>query len=53
MPFVIEVKNRETGEAVIKVKEGERLNYEKRKHYKFNIFAFDCVDPPYERKSKR
>ncbi|XP_052239377.1 calsyntenin-1-like [Dreissena polymorpha] len=53
IPFVIEVKNRETGEGLLKVHEGERLSYEKRKTYKFNIFAFDCVDPPYDKKSSR
>lgn len=53
IPFVIELKNRETGEAELKLKEGAKLNYEKRKHYKFNIFAYDCVDPPYDRRSNR
>jgi len=53
IPFVIELKDRETGAADLKLKEGETLSYEKRKHYKFNVFAYDCVDPPYEKKSKR
>ena len=51
MPFIIEVKNRESGEAVIKMREGKKLNYEKRKSYKFNIFAFDCAE--YAKKSSR
>ncbi|XP_052820874.1 calsyntenin-1-like [Mya arenaria] len=53
IPFEIELKNRETGEGVLKVREGEHLNFEKRKHYKFNIFAYDCVDPPYSKRSNR
>jgi hypothetical protein len=53
IPFEIEVKNKETGEALLKVKKGAVLSYEKRKHYKFNIFAYDCEDPPYSKKSNR
>jgi len=54
IPFTIEVKNRETGEGILKLKDGEHLNYGKRKHYKFNIFAYDCVEPQqYAQKSKR
>lgn len=52
IPFVIEVKNKETGEAELKLKEDAELSYEKRKHYKFNIFAYDC-DEPYAKKSNR
>ena len=53
IPFVVELKDRLTGAAEIKLKEGKKLNYHKRKHYKFNIFAYDCVDPPYGLRSKR
>lgn len=53
IPFVIELKDRLTGAAEIKLEEGKTLNYHKRKHYKFNVFAFDCVDPPYDKRSKR
>ncbi|KAK6175300.1 hypothetical protein SNE40_013791 [Patella caerulea] len=45
MPFVIQVTNRTTGEAEIRVKEGFKLNYEKRKHYRFSIVANDCGMP--------
>ena len=49
----MELKDRFNGSAEIKLKEGRKLNYRKRKHYKFNIFAYDCVDPPYDKRSKR
>ncbi|KAL5015471.1 hypothetical protein ScPMuIL_009741 [Solemya velum] len=42
IPFLIELKDRTTGAAVINVVEGERLDYEKRSSYKFSIVADDC-----------
>ena len=53
IPFIVELKDRVTGAAEIKLEEGKTLNYHKRKHYKFNIFAYDCADPPYDKRSKR
>ncbi|XP_067658784.1 calsyntenin-1-like [Haliotis asinina] len=46
IPFVIELKNKTTGQAEIRVREKERLDFEKRSHYKFEIIAKDCGDPP-------
>lgn len=45
VPFVIEIKNRTTGVAQIKLVEGARLNFEKRARYKFSIIAYDCGSP--------
>ncbi|ESO95730.1 hypothetical protein LOTGIDRAFT_116621 [Lottia gigantea] len=42
LPFEVVVVNRTTGLAEIRVKEGFKLNYEKRRHYRFNIVAVDC-----------
>ncbi|XP_013384807.1 calsyntenin-1 isoform X1 [Lingula anatina] len=41
-PFYIELLNRETGEARIKLKQGEKLDYEDKKRYRFQIRAYDC-----------
>ena len=53
IPFEVLLTDRFNGSAEIKLKEGQTLNYKKRKHYKFNIFAYDCVDPPYDKRSRR
>ncbi|XP_033763101.1 calsyntenin-1-like isoform X1 [Pecten maximus] len=45
VPFVVDIKNRATGEAVINLVEGAHLNFEKRARYKFSVIAFDCGTP--------
>ncbi|CAH1775011.1 unnamed protein product [Owenia fusiformis] len=45
LPFTIEVTDIDTGAAVIKVKDGQTLNFEKRRKYKFEIAAYDCGSP--------
>ncbi|XP_059160470.1 calsyntenin-1-like isoform X2 [Physella acuta] len=46
LPFEIVVTDKVTGAAEIRVKEGERLNYEEQPFYKFSIVAEDCGTPP-------
>lgn len=46
LPFDIVVKNKLTGEAEIRVREGESLDFEKHRAYKFGIVAEDCGAPP-------
>ena len=41
-PFTVQMLNRREGTAEIKLKEGQKLNYEKRIHYKFYVVAYDC-----------
>ena len=45
IPFEVEVLDKTTGAAEIRLKEHVRLNYEKRFHYKFHIVAKDCGSP--------
>lgn len=41
-PFTVQMLSRREGTAEIKLKEGQKLNYEKRIHYKFSVVAYDC-----------
>ena len=45
LPFEVELKDRETGEADIIVSKDKKLNFEKREKYKFQIAAKDCSTP--------
>jgi hypothetical protein len=47
-PFVVELKDRTTGEAEVKVAENKRVDYEKRAQYKFSLIAYDCGSPARE-----
>ena len=46
LPFDIVVRNKLTGEAEIRVREGESLDFEQHHAYKFGIVAEDCGSPP-------
>ncbi|CAG5130515.1 unnamed protein product, partial [Candidula unifasciata] len=46
LPFEIVVRNKLTGAAEIRVREGEKLDYEEHPYYKFGIMAEDCGSPP-------
>ena len=45
LPFEVQLKEEGSGEGVIRVKEGVRLDFEKRSHYRFYIVAEDCGSP--------
>ncbi|KAH9514163.1 Calsyntenin-1 [Bulinus truncatus] len=46
LPFEIIVTDKLTGAAEIRVKEGEKLNFEEHPVYKFGVVAEDCGTPP-------
>uniref|UniRef100_A0A2C9KR50 Cadherin domain-containing protein n=1 Tax=Biomphalaria glabrata TaxID=6526 RepID=A0A2C9KR50_BIOGL len=46
LPFEIIVTDKLTGAAEIRVKDGEKLNFEEHPVYKFGIVAEDCGTPP-------
>lgn len=48
LPFEVQLKTPGSGEGVIRVKEGQHVDYEKRSHYRFYIVAEDCGTPPKE-----
>ncbi|CAG2212955.1 CLSTN1 [Mytilus edulis] len=41
-PFTVQMIDRKKGTAEIKLKEGQKLNFEKRIRYKFSVVAYDC-----------
>ena len=41
-PFTVHMVDRKKGIGQIKLKEGQRLNFEKRIRYRFSIVAYDC-----------
>lgn len=45
-PFEVVVTDKVTGAAEIRVKDGEKLNFEEHPFYKFGIVAEDCGTPP-------
>lgn len=48
IPFTVELLDRTTGEAQVKVAEGRKVSFEKRKRYKFSVIAYDCGQPARE-----
>lgn len=42
IPFIVELKDRSTGAAIIRLAEGKKLNFKKRQTYKFSLIAYDC-----------
>lgn len=42
IPFIVELKDRSTGAAIIRLAEGKKLQYKKRQTYKFSLIAYDC-----------
>ena len=50
-PFIIDIKDKYTGEAVIQISQNEvthefkKINCKNKKFYKFFIEAHDCTDP--------
>ncbi|KAK7094297.1 calsyntenin-1-like [Littorina saxatilis] len=45
LPFEVQLKEEGSGEGVVRVKEGMKLDFEKRSHYRFYIVAEDCGSP--------
>ena len=41
-PFTVQMIDRKKGTAEIRLKEGQKLNFEKRIRYKFSVVAYDC-----------
>ncbi|XP_061162635.1 calsyntenin-1-like [Saccostrea echinata] len=48
IPFTVELLDRTTGEAQLKVADGRKVSFEKRKRYKFSVIAYDCGQPARE-----
>jgi len=42
LPFKIVLLDRHTGDAKLVLAEGERLDYELRRRYSFDVAAYDC-----------
>ncbi|KAK3087668.1 hypothetical protein FSP39_008933 [Pinctada imbricata] len=45
IPFEVNLVNHTTGAATVTLKKGGKLNFEKRRRYKFPVVAYDCGSP--------